>query len=102
MSLLPKKTTPQEWIDVPLFGAPDPEPVARQRSKKQEDDDTKIVYRRYNSTARTSCQDCVEFGALSGGQGILNASYIRIVGTVRRYLCFGHRAERGNKELLGR
>lgn len=103
MSLLPPKPGPQEWDDVvlPLFEQPDV-PPPRERSGKQKDDDAKLVYRRYGSTARTSCQDCVEGGTATGRHGILNATYVRIHGDDKRYLCTQHRAERGNNEQLGR
>lgn len=99
MSLLPKKTTPQEWTDVPLFGAEDPAPVARQRSKKQDDDDTKVKYRRRPKTARqTACQDCVVEHPKGLRMGIGIASYVRIEGTTELYLCFHHKAEYEHRE----
>lgn len=99
MTLLPKKSTPQAWIDVPLFGAEDPAPVARQRSKKQDDDDTKVKYRRRPKTARqTSCQDCVAGHAAGLRAGVGIAAYVRMEGKTELYLCFLHKAEYEHRE----
>lgn len=103
MSLLPKKSTPQEWVDVPLFGEPDPVPVARQRSKKDDDDATKIAYRRRPKTAKqTSCQDCVAEQSKGLRTGIGLASYIRTEGNQILYLCFHHKAEYEHREARGK
>lgn len=103
MSLLPKKTTPQEWTDVPLFGAEDPPKVARQRSKKQDDDDTKVKYRRRPKTSRqTSCQDCVAEHSKGQRSGVGVASYVRIEGAVELFLCFQHKAEHEHAEARGK
>jgi hypothetical protein len=99
MSLLPKKPGSQLWTDVPLFGAEDPAPVVRQRSKKQDDDDTKVRYRRRPKTARqTACQECVAERAKGQRPGLGTASYIRIEGAVELYLCFAHKAEYEHRE----
>ena len=99
MSLLPKKSTPQEWEDVPLFGEAPPAPAVRQRSKKDDDDDTKVRYRRRPKTARqTSCQDCVVEHTAGQRTGIGTASYVRIEGFVELYLCFAHKAEYEHRE----
>lgn len=103
MSLLPKKTTPQEWIDVPLFGDIDPEPAKPQRSKKQDDDALKVKWTRRPRTAKqTSCQDCVKEHGKGLRDGIGLASYIRTEGTSELYVCLQHKAERSQREELGR
>lgn len=102
MGLLPKKTTPQEWEDIvlPIFEQPE-EVKPRERSKKQQDDDTKIAYRRQGRTSKgVPCQDCSENNQGGGGQGITNASYVRTEGTTQRFLCYRHKAERHNRDLL--
>ena len=102
MNLLPKKSTPQEWTDVPLFGTEDPAPVVRQRSKKQDDDDTKVRYRRRPKTARqTACQDCVVEHTKGQRAGIGVASYVRMEGTTELHLCFHHKAEYEHREARG-
>lgn len=97
--LLPEKKTPQEWTDVvlPLFDQP--VEVIKERSKKQQDDDRKVTYRPYRSV-RTACQDCLEFGSMGGG--ILNATYVRVHGDEKRYLCSRHRAQRSDNDQLGK
>lgn len=103
MSLLPKKTTPQEWIDVPLFGDIDPEPAKPQRSKKQDADAAGVKWKRRPKGARQAqCQDCTAEHTKGQREGIGLASYIRTEGTDERYLCFQHRAEYGFAEDLGR
>jgi hypothetical protein len=103
MSLLPKKTTPQEWIDVPLFGDIDPAPATPQRSKKQDADAAGVKWKRRPKTAKqVSCQDCVEEHPKGLRQGIGIASYVRTEGQDERYLCFHHRAEYGFREDLAK
>lgn len=102
MSLLPKKNTPQEWTDVvlPLFEQPE-EVKPRERSKKQDDDDRKIAYRRQSRTSKgVPCQDCAEGNQAGSGHGIVNASYIRHQGGQQRALCYRHKAEWQNREML--
>lgn len=99
MSLLPKKPGPQLWTDVPLFGDEDPAPVVRQRSKKQDDDDTKVKYRRRPKTARqTPCHDCIADTGHRLRNGVGVASYIRTEGVEELHLCFMHKADREHKE----
>lgn len=99
MTLLPKKATPQEWVDVPLFGDAPPAQVVRQRSKKQDDDATKVAYRRRPKTAKqTSCQDCVTEHSKGQRMGIGLASYMRTEGNQIVYLCFHHKAEYEHRE----
>jgi len=103
MSLLPKKSTPQEWTDVALPGLEPPAPApARERSKKQDDDARKVQWRRRPKGARqVPCHDCAV--APRGERvGIGMASYIRIEGGTEKYLCMHHRAEYGFAEDLGR
>lgn len=103
MSLLPRKSTPQEWEDVPLFGDAPPAPAARQRSKKDDDDAAKVKYRRRPKTARqTPCHDCTEEHPKGLRVGIGMASYVRIDGAEERYLCFHHKAEYEHREARGR
>lgn len=101
---LPKKNTPQEWTDIvlPLFDQPK-EVKPRVRSKKQDDDATKVKYRRRPKTARqTSCQECVVEHPRGLRAGIGIASYIRIEGTTELYLCFHHKAEYEHREARGK
>lgn len=103
MSLLPKKTTPQEWEDVPLFGAETPVPATRQRSKKDDDDDTKVKYRRRPKTARqTGCQDCIAEHTKGLRPGVGTASYVRMEGATELLLCFAHKAEYEHREARAR
>lgn len=99
---LPKKTSPQEWTDVvlPLFDQPEPvEPKAR--SKKQDDDATKVKWsRRPKNAKRVPCEDCSVEHPKGLRMGIGMASYIRSEGGVEKYLCFTHRAEYGFREDL--
>jgi hypothetical protein len=100
--LLPKKTTPQEWVDVvlPVFDQPE-EKAPRERSKAQQEKDAGIRYARYRSPVKASCIECVHDHMRTGGQ-IRQAAYIRTEGEDAAYLCFPHYAERRNRELLGR
>jgi hypothetical protein len=103
MKPLPKKKGPQLWVDVPLFGEPDPEPEKPQRSRKQDDDAAKVRWRRRPKNAKQiSCEDCVVEQPQGKRMGIGLASYIRIEGLVERYLCLHHRAEYGFREDLDR
>lgn len=97
---LPRKTTPQEWEDVvlPLFDQPEPV-KARERSKKQDDDERRVRYQRYKG-ARTPCKDCTDAMHGGNGKGITNAIYVRTEGDDKRYLCSRCKAERENAELL--
>jgi len=102
VGLLPKKNTPQEWEDIvlPIFEQPE-ESKPRERSKKQQDDDTKISYRRQSRTSKgVPCQDCAEENQAGGGAGITNASYVRIEGTTQRLLCYRHKSDWHNRDLL--
>ena len=58
MGLLPKKTKPQEWTDVPLPGLEEaPVKQVREKSKKDEDDDAhRIKYRRYKGARSIVCR----------------------------------------------
>lgn len=102
MKPLPKKSTPQEWVDevLPIFDQPEPE-APKVRSKKQDADALTVKWRRRPKTAmRIPCQDCTEERAKAQRDGINMASYIRIEGTAERYLCLHHRAEHGFVEDL--
>lgn len=104
MSLLPKKPGPQLWEDVvlPIFEQPE-EVKPRERSKKQDDDDLKISYRRQSRTSKgVPCQDCAEGNHAGAGHGIVNASYVRHQGGTQRYLCYRHKSEWQNREMLSR
>ena len=99
---LPRKKTPQEWVDIVLPGFEQPpEQPAKQKSKKDADDAvTKIVYRRYKTGRKINCADCVEDAAAGKGGGIRDANYSRTLNGKTTYLCFQHRAESANRELL--
>jgi len=91
VSLLPKKTKPQEWTDIPLPGLEEvPTKHVREKSKKDEDDDEhKIRYRRYRGARSIVCHDC----AYEGG-AVRSATYIRIYQGFERYLCTAHATHR--------
>lgn len=102
MSLLPKKTTPQEWTDIVLPGFDQPEEKKpRGRSMAEQEKDAGVRYVRYRSPVKASCIDCVTEHIKTQGQ-IRQATYIRTHGTETAYLCFPHYGERRNNELLGR
>jgi hypothetical protein len=92
VSLLPRKTKPQEWTDVPLPGFDELVPTpTREKSKKDEDDDAhKIKYRRYRGARSIVCHDC----AYEGAEVVLSATFIRIYQGMERYLCSGHATHR--------
>lgn len=84
MTGLPKKGTPQEWLDqpLPLFGEPEPEQL---KSRKDEDDAEHIKYRRYKGARSIACHDCT-----AAGDGVRSATHIRIYRGEERYLCSSH------------
>ena len=92
MALLPKRSTPQEWQDQALPGLEDvPTKHAKEKSKKDEDDDEhKIRYRRYRGARSIVCHDC----AYEGAKTIQSATHIRIYQGFERYLCSAHATHR--------
>lgn len=106
-SLLPKKSGQQEWTDIPLPGLEEPEkpappPLTKWEKKKLKEKEQQIVYRKHNSTRKTTCQDCAELLAQGKTRGVFNATYLRLQGSTKRYLCFQHHNERRNNEMLGK
>jgi hypothetical protein len=106
-NLLPKKKGPQLWEDVALPGLeepakPAPPPLTAWEKKKLKEKEAQIVYRRHNSTRKTTCHDCAELFAAGKARGVFNATYVRIQGSRKRYLCFQHHNEWRNNELLGK
>jgi hypothetical protein len=103
MGLLPKKRTPQEWVDQPLPGFDEIQPKqVKEKSKKDEDDaEHKIKYRRYRGARSIICHDCA-YEASSQGQdgqphaalGPRSATYVRIYQGFERYLCNAHATHR--------
>jgi hypothetical protein len=91
MGLLPKKRTPQEWVDQPLPGFDEIQPKqVKAKSKKDEDDaEHKIKYRRYRGARSIACHDC----AYEGG-AVHSATYVRIYQGFERYLCNAHATHR--------
>lgn len=107
MSILPKKPGPQEWEDIPLplFEQP-PEPekpeLTKWEKQKAREKERQIVYRKYNSTRKVTCHDCADLLAQGKTKGVFNATYVRIQGSKKRFLCFQHHNEWRNNELLGK
>ena len=105
MSDLPRKKGPQEWTDVPfeIFpeDPPPPEPTKREKQVAREKA-KQIIYRRHNSTRKVVCHDCAELFSQGKAKGVFNATYVRIQGSKKRYLCFQHHNEWRNNELLGK
>jgi hypothetical protein len=91
MGLLPKKRTPQEWVDQPLPGFDEIQPKqVKAKSKKDEDDaEHKIKYRRYRGARSIACHDCAYEGA-----AVRSATYVRIYQGFERYLCNAHATHR--------
>lgn len=89
----PKKVE-QKFEDVvlPIFEQPEP-PVALERSKKQEDDDKKIKYKRINAARRPHCDVCVNEQRRGERPDIRVCSYERIYGGISKFLCFYHAVE---------
>lgn len=102
MSILPRKTTPQEWEDIALPGLEDlPHKEKRQRSKKDEDDEQKVAWRRYRGARDILCHECIE----ERGAGLLlgapqRGAYIRFQGKTERYFCFKHHTQERDREQL--
>ncbi len=92
MALLPRKSTKQEWTDVPLPGFEGlPTKQVKAKSKKDEDDaEHKIKYRRYRGARSIICHDC----GYEGAAVVHPATYIRIYQGFERYLCNSHAAHR--------
>lgn len=92
VSLLPKKTKPPEWTDVPLPGLEEvPTKHVRERSKKDDDDaEHRIKYRRYRGARSIVCHDC----GFEGAATIQPATFIRIYQGMERYLCSSHATHR--------
>jgi hypothetical protein len=91
MGLLPKKRTPQEWVDQPLPGFDEIQPKqVKAKSKKDEDDaEHKIKYRRYRGARSIACHDCAY-----EGEAVRSATYVRIYQGFERYLCNAHATHR--------
>lgn len=102
MTLLPKKTTPQEWEDIPfdIFEAEAEENKQQAKRKPRKDpNEGRIQYRRYKG-GRLLCQPCVPEHAEGKRMGIGNGTWVRIENGEEVVMCFHHRAEYVHREAL--
>jgi hypothetical protein len=104
MSLLPKKTTPQEWLDVPLpldgLDLPGPKPV-REVSKKDKADAAGVRWVRYKGR-RTGCDECLILVRAGEANSVGDVTYVRSHGENKQYLCGRHTADQRDSDNLGR
>jgi len=104
VSLLPKKTTPQEWIDVPLplegIEVPEPKPK-REVSKKETADAAGVRWTAYKGR-RTGCDTCILEVRMGDGNSVGDAKHLRTHGANKQYLCGRHAADQRDKDNLGR
>ena len=102
MSLLPKKSTPQEWEDIPLPGF-DPVETKPQRveSKKDKADAAGVRWSAYKGR-RTGCDDCIKAVRQQGATSVNDAKHLRSHGPSKLYLCGPHAADRRDRDNLGR
>jgi hypothetical protein len=106
VSLLPRKKTPQEWIDVPLplegIEAPEPKPV-REQSRSDKEKAAGVRWVRHKGR-RLPCDRCL--AAYRDGakleSGIGNVVYIRTHGDEKVALCTMHTANQRDADNLGR
>lgn len=105
MADLPRKKGPQLWTDIPLPIFPEeppPPPPTKREKQVAREKEKQIIYRRYNSTRKVVCHDCADLLAQGKVKGVFNATYVRIQGSKKRFLCFQHHNEWRNNELLGK
>lgn len=87
--------------ELPLGIPPKEVKAKRQRSKKDEDDETRLAYRRVRSARRSLCDDCVTDREDGRKGGVGSAAYMRISSDGVRYLCFRHTNVWREKDDLG-
>lgn len=89
----PKKVEQKfEDIVLPIFDQPEA-PVVVERSKKQQDDDGKIKYKRIASVKRPHCDVCVNEQRSGKRPDIRQCSYERLHKGVSTFLCYYHTVE---------
>jgi hypothetical protein len=102
MSLLPKKKTPQEWVDIPLPGFDPVEPKPkREVSKKETADAANVRWTAYKGR-RTGCDSCIIEVRTGDGNSVGDAKHLRTKGSDKQYLCGRHAADQRDKDNLGR
>lgn len=87
-----------EDMVLPGFDQPDSTPKAR--SKKQEAEDQKVIYRRHGASPRAKCQHCAQEHRDGKRPGINEASYERAAPNVSLFLCRLHTASQRHADTL--
>ncbi|QGJ92836.1 hypothetical protein SEA_PUREGLOBE5_75 [Arthrobacter phage Pureglobe5] len=102
MSLLPKKNTPQEWVDIPLPGFDPVEAKPTREVSKKETADAAGVRWTTHKGRRTGCDSCILEVRMGDGNSVGDAKHIRTKGGNKQYLCGRHAADQRDNDNLGR
>lgn len=103
MSLLPRKKTPQEWIDVPLpldIDVPEPKPV-REQSRSDKAKAAGVRWVRHKGR-RLPCDRCLTAVRDGDANAVGDVVYVRTHGTEKVSLCTRHTADQRDADNLGR